>query len=128
MTDRPFVKLITLLSVVAPLAGTLCAIWLLWQQLVTWRDIAILGGMYCFTALGITIGFHRLLTHRSFAAPSAVRFIFLVLGSMAPTRMTIRIVRLRASSTPISVGCSRGRRPNQPCTAPGCSGTRWSCW
>jgi len=83
MTDRPFVKLITLISVVAPLAGTLCAIWLLWQQLVTWRDLAILGGMYCFTALGITIGFHRLLTHRSFATPPAVRFIFLVLGSMA---------------------------------------------
>jgi stearoyl-CoA desaturase (delta-9 desaturase) len=39
--------------------------------------------MYCFTALGITIGFHRLLTHRSFATPPAVRFIFLVLGSMA---------------------------------------------
>jgi stearoyl-CoA desaturase (Delta-9 desaturase) len=83
MTNRRFVKLITLISVIAPLVGTVGAIWLLWQRLVTWGDLAILGGMYFFTALGITIGFHRLLTHRSFAAPPAVRFLFLALGSMA---------------------------------------------
>jgi stearoyl-CoA desaturase (Delta-9 desaturase) len=83
MTNRRLVKLITLISVVAPLVGTIGAVWLLWQRLVTWRDLAILGSMYFFTALGITIGFHRLLTHRSFATRPAVRFFFLALGSMA---------------------------------------------
>jgi stearoyl-CoA desaturase (delta-9 desaturase) len=39
--------------------------------------------MYFFTALGITIGYHRMLTHRSFETHPAVRFLFLVLGSMA---------------------------------------------
>jgi stearoyl-CoA desaturase (delta-9 desaturase) len=81
--NRRLVQSITLISVIAPLAGTIVAIWLLWQRLVTWRDLAILGGMYFFAALGITIGFHRLLTHRSFVAPPAVRFFFLALGSMA---------------------------------------------
>jgi len=56
---------------------------LLWQRLVSWNDIAILAGMYFFTAIGITIGYHRMLTHRSFAAHPAVRFFFLMLGSMA---------------------------------------------
>jgi stearoyl-CoA desaturase (delta-9 desaturase) len=83
MTNRRFIQCITLISVIAPLVGTIGAIWLLWQRLVTGRDLAILGGMYFFTALGITIGFHRLLTHRSFAAPPAVRCFFLALGSMA---------------------------------------------
>src|SRR5688572_9704346 len=83
MTNSRLAKLITLISVVAPFVGMICAIWLLWQRLVTWRDLAIMGGMYFFTALGITIGYHRLLTHRSFAAPPTVRFFFLALGSMA---------------------------------------------
>jgi stearoyl-CoA desaturase (delta-9 desaturase) len=69
--------------VVAPLAGTIAAIWLLWQRLVNWNDVALLGGMYLFTALGITIGYHRMLTHRSFETNPAVRFFFLMLGSMA---------------------------------------------
>jgi len=69
--------------VTAPLAGTVFAIWLLWQRLVNWNDLAILGAMYFFTALGITIGYHRMLTHRSFDANPAVRFFFLMLGSMA---------------------------------------------
>jgi stearoyl-CoA desaturase (delta-9 desaturase) len=72
-----------LVMVVAPLAGTIFAIWLLWQRLVNWNDIAILGGMYFFTALGITIGYHRMLTHRSFDTHPAIRFFFLMLGSMA---------------------------------------------
>jgi stearoyl-CoA desaturase (Delta-9 desaturase) len=69
--------------VITPLAGTLLAIWLLWQRVVNWNDVAILGGMYFFTALGITIGYHRMLTHRSFETHPAVRFFFLMLGSMA---------------------------------------------
>ncbi len=72
-----------LVMVITPLAGTIFAIWLLWQRLVNWNDVAILGGMYFFTALGITIGYHRMLTHRSFETHPAVRFFFLMLGSMA---------------------------------------------
>jgi stearoyl-CoA desaturase (delta-9 desaturase) len=72
-----------LLLVITPLAGTIFAIWLLWQRIVNWNDVAILGAMYFFTALGITIGYHRMLTHRSFETHPVVRFFFLVLGSMA---------------------------------------------
>ena len=76
-------KTLVVVSVIAPLIGTLVAISLLWQQLVSGRDLAILGGMYVLTALGITVGYHRMLTHRSFAAHPVVRFLFLMFGAMA---------------------------------------------
>ena len=39
--------------------------------------------MYLLTAVGITVGYHRLLTHRSFQTPKPVEYAFAVLGSMA---------------------------------------------
>ena len=39
--------------------------------------------MYLLTAVGITVGFHRLLTHRSFQTSKPVEYAFAVLGSMA---------------------------------------------
>ena len=73
----------TLVGVVLPLVAVVIAALLTWQQLTTWRDIALLAGMYVVCGLGITVGFHRMLTHRSFEAHPVVRFFFLVLGSMA---------------------------------------------
>ncbi len=83
MTKSRLEQAAVLIGVIVPLIGTVFAIVLLWQRMVTWRDLAILGGMYFFTALGITIGYHRMLTHRSFEAHPIVRFIFLALGSIA---------------------------------------------
>jgi stearoyl-CoA desaturase (delta-9 desaturase) len=83
MPEHRLERAVVLVLVIAPLLGTLFAIWLLWQRLVNWNDIALLFGMYFLTALGITIGYHRMLTHRSFEAYPAVRFCFLMLGSMA---------------------------------------------
>jgi stearoyl-CoA desaturase (delta-9 desaturase) len=39
--------------------------------------------MYLLTAIGITVGFHRLLTHRSFQTSKPLEYVFAVLGSMA---------------------------------------------
>ena len=52
--------------VVVPFAGVLAAIILLWNRAVDWTDLGILAAMYLITAVGITVGFHRLLTHRAF--------------------------------------------------------------
>ena len=69
--------------VTAPLIGVLIAIRLLWQFAVSWTDITLLLVMYSLVALGVTVGFHRMLTHRSFTPNPVVKFILLVLGSMA---------------------------------------------
>src|ERR671919_1351876 len=76
-------KRVNLLAVVLPFAGTLAAIVLLWNSVVSATDLAILAVMYVLTGLGVTVGFHRLLTHRSFQAPKPLEYAFAVLGSMA---------------------------------------------
>jgi len=64
-------------------------IWMIWdtvwngRDLVNGQDMAVLAIMYVITGVGITAGFHRMLTHRSFDAHPAVRFLFLAAGSMA---------------------------------------------
>ncbi|MBA2240661.1 MAG: fatty acid desaturase [Solirubrobacterales bacterium] len=76
-------KIANLGAVILPFAATLTAIVLLWNEAVSAADLAIAAGMYVLTALGITIGFHRMLTHRSFLTPKPVEYAFAVLGSMA---------------------------------------------
>src|SRR5436189_2301148 len=76
-------KLVNLGAVVVPFAATLAAIVLLWNRLVSWPDLVLLAGMYLLTAGGITIGYHRLLTHRSFRTHKATEYAFAALGSMA---------------------------------------------
>jgi stearoyl-CoA desaturase (Delta-9 desaturase) len=70
-------------AVVIPFAATLAAIALLWNSLVRPADLIIAAVMYLLTAVGITVGFHRLLTHRSFQTSKPLEYIFAVLGSMA---------------------------------------------
>ncbi len=76
-------KLVNLGAVVVPFLATIAAIVLLWDRLVSWHDLALLAVMYLVTAAGITIGFHRLLTHRSFRTHKATEYLFAALGSMA---------------------------------------------
>ncbi|HKN94075.1 MAG TPA: fatty acid desaturase [Thermoleophilaceae bacterium] len=70
-------------AAILPFVAFLAAVVLLWNEAVSWRDLAIFGGMYFVTALGVTVGYHRLFTHRAFDAPRPVRYLFAVLGSMA---------------------------------------------
>ena len=72
-----------LVVVVLPFLATLFAIWLLWQRAVNWTDIALLIAFNVLAGLGVTVGYHRMLTHRSFQPNPVVKFIFLVFGSMA---------------------------------------------
>ena len=74
---------ITIAAVVIPFLGVLVAIALLWGGGVTARDLAILAVMYTLVGFGVTIGYHRLLTHRSFDAPVPVRAGLAILGSMS---------------------------------------------
>jgi stearoyl-CoA desaturase (Delta-9 desaturase) len=57
--------------------------WQVWAELLHWRDIAVFAILYLVTGLGVTVGFHRLFTHRSFATKPWMRGIFAAMGSMA---------------------------------------------
>jgi stearoyl-CoA desaturase (Delta-9 desaturase) len=76
-------KLANLGAVVVPFLATLAAIVLFWNRIVSATDLAILTVMYLLTATGITVGYHRLLTHRSFRAHKPTEYLFAFLGSMA---------------------------------------------
>jgi len=76
-------KLINLAAVSIPFIGFLVAIVLLWGVAFNWIYLAIFGVMYLFTSIGITIGYHRLFTHRSFKTSKPMVFILAALGSMA---------------------------------------------
>jgi stearoyl-CoA desaturase (Delta-9 desaturase) len=74
---------ITLILTVLPLIGVSLAIWRLWGTSLTGLDLTLFLSLYALTGIGITVGFHRYFTHRSFRAVRPVRIALAVLGSMA---------------------------------------------
>jgi len=82
----------TIAAVVVPLAGFAAAVASVWGWGFGWVDFGLLLGMYSLSALGITVGFHRLFTHRSFETNAIVRFVFAALGSMAIQGSVLRWV------------------------------------
>ncbi|MEL6329376.1 MAG: acyl-CoA desaturase [Planctomycetota bacterium] len=72
-----------LLLVLIPFAGLIAAITLLWGIAFSWVHLVVMGVMYLITMLGVTVGYHRLFTHKSFKTPKLVEAAFAVMGSMA---------------------------------------------
>jgi len=76
-------RFITGLVTVVPIVLLGLAGWQLWNDALRWSDLIIFGIVYVLTGLGITVGFHRLFTHRSFSTSPALRGLFGALGSAA---------------------------------------------
>ena len=57
--------------------------WQTWNELLRWSDVAVFGIMYGLTGIGITVGYHRLFTHRAFKASPKTRATLAILGSVA---------------------------------------------
>lgn len=74
---------IILVFVAGPLLATAYAMYSLWNNLIGWQELALFFSLYLLTGLGITVGYHRMLTHRSFETNGVVKAAFLILGSMA---------------------------------------------
>ena len=73
----------TSVIVVGPFAGLAVAIWSLWGRGVGTLDLVLAAVLYLVTGFGVTAGFHRCLTHRSFVARPALRVALAVAGSMS---------------------------------------------
>jgi len=70
-------------AVVIPFIAFLVAVVLLWNKAIDAIDLSIFFAMYLITGLGITVGYHRLLTHRAFQVTKPVEYAFAVAGTMA---------------------------------------------
>ncbi len=66
-----------------PFVGLGLVCWQLWESALHWHDLVVFAIVYMLTALGVTVGFHRLLTHRSFKTKTWLRATFAALGSAA---------------------------------------------
>ncbi|OAN47473.1 stearoyl-CoA 9-desaturase [Chloroflexus islandicus] len=83
LEKSPLEKFVVLLIVLLPFLGTIYAMVMLWQQYVDWLDVTLMLGLYVISGLGITIGFHRMLTHKSFETSRPLKALFLIMGCMA---------------------------------------------
>ncbi len=76
-------KAVNLIGVPLPLVGLIVAIVLLWNRAIGGLELGLLLGLYVLTAFGITLGYHRMFTHRAFESSRTFRAIVAVFGSMA---------------------------------------------
>lgn len=79
----PARQLATLFIVIAPFVALFFAIYQFWGHGISWLELTLFVSFYLLSGLGITIGFHRLFTHRSFETVRPVELGLAVAGSMA---------------------------------------------
>ncbi len=97
--------------------------WLTWGGALRWQDLLVLAITYTFTGLGITVGYHRLFTHRSFKTARPMRALLAVLGSMAVEGPVIEWVATHRKHHRFSDHPGDPRSPHGD-DAPGWRGTR----
>ncbi len=91
----PFQMVVMFCSVVGPILGLLAAIYLLWHRAhggIGWPEIVLMLTTYTLAGFGVTIGFHRLLTHKAFETYRPIKLILAAFGSNAGQGMCIRWV------------------------------------
>ena len=76
-------RIVRTIVFLAPPAALALGGWLAWGGALHPLDLLVLAIFYTLTGLGITVGFHRLFTHRSFKTTRTMRALLAVLGSMA---------------------------------------------
>ena len=132
------------------------AIPLLWGNAINLHDLMLAAVFYLIAGFGISVGFHRLFTHRSFTPNRPLKFILAAAGSMAfegsvtswvanhrrhhmfsdqpgdphsPHRYGDRAVGAgaRASPTRTSAGSSRPTPRRRRASPPTCCATTTSC-
>ncbi len=80
------------LFIVLPFAAVLAAVPLAWGGWLGWHDVVIAFVMYAVTGHGITVGFHRYFTHKSFKPNRPVKIALAIAGCMAIQGPVIRWV------------------------------------
>ncbi|MHB1539261.1 MAG: acyl-CoA desaturase [Solirubrobacteraceae bacterium] len=85
-------RTINVLAVAIPPVALVVGIGFDWQRGLEWRDLTMMISLYALTILGVTVGYHRLLTHRAFETHRVTRYVLAIIGSMAIEGPVIRWV------------------------------------
>ncbi|WP_375491892.1 acyl-CoA desaturase [uncultured Jatrophihabitans sp.] len=91
-TKRPGEQLMLYSFVIVPFLAFLAAVPVLWGWGLGWTDVILFVAFYIVSGLGITVGYHRLFTHKSFRANRPLRIGLAIAGSMAIEGPVIRWV------------------------------------
>ena len=78
--------------IAVPFLALAAAIPVAWGGWLSWTDLGIMLVMYAISGHGVTVGFHRLFTHKSFKPNRAVKIALAVAGSLAIQGPLIRWV------------------------------------
>src|SRR5215210_3367177 len=116
MTMTRLERNVNITAVLLPFLVVAAAIPLLWGRLIGPSDVIVFAVMYVVCGLGVTVGYHRMLTHRAFQTHPATRYVFAVLGSMAIQGPVIEWSPTTASTTPTP---TRKAIPTRPTSATG---------
>jgi stearoyl-CoA desaturase (delta-9 desaturase) len=76
-------QLAGIVAVIVPPIGIVAAMGLLWDTAVHPVDLVTFVVLYVLCGLGITVGWHRYFSHKSFETVVAMRAVWAILGSMA---------------------------------------------
>jgi stearoyl-CoA desaturase (delta-9 desaturase) len=93
----PLQTVVMFISVVGPILGLVAAALLLWHRApnhagIGWPEIVLMIVFYSLAGFGVTIGFHRLLTHKAFETYRPIKWLLAILASNAGQGMCIRWV------------------------------------
>lgn len=76
-------QVINVVAVIFPFAGLAVLIPMVWGDLVSWRELALFAVFYVVSCAGISLGYHRLLSHRAYQTYPAIRAILAYSGALA---------------------------------------------
>ena len=74
---------VNIAAVFLPFAVAAGAVWLMWGHWVGWSDAVVFAVMYLLSGFGVTVGFHRMLTHRAFQTHRLTRYVFAFMGMLS---------------------------------------------
>ena len=76
-------RLVAMLLIAGPIIAISGGMALLWGHAMHLRDLVVAVVLYAITGHGITVGFHRMFTHRSFKPNRALKIVLAAAGSLA---------------------------------------------
>jgi stearoyl-CoA desaturase (delta-9 desaturase) len=85
-------RIANLVVILVPIAGLIAAMAYAWGWGLGWTELALLFSMYILTGFGVTIGYHRLFTHKSFETGPVMTTVLGILGSMSVEGSILRWV------------------------------------
>ena len=77
------VRISTIIAVVVPPFALVAVMILAWGGWFNVLDLVLMAIMYTVTGLGVTVGYHRLYTHKSFATRGPIAAFMAICGSMS---------------------------------------------